>query len=232
VNSQFAAAVTAAAILALAQAAPEVEIAAEPHHHLVLQNKYVRVFKVEVAPHEATLMHYHSHDYIYVALGAAEISNEVKGKSPATVKLQDGDVKFTAGHFAHIARDLANTPFRKITIEFMQDQQAHGSRRKWKEERGLQVFSGGTQHILFVEDGVRVSDIELQSAGVLPKHHHSGPHLVVALTDLVIRSQVPGATGSNVELKAGDVKWVPGGFTHTLTNVGDQLARFVTLEFH
>jgi quercetin dioxygenase-like cupin family protein len=232
VNSRFAAAITAAAMLALAQTAPEVAITAEPHHHLVLQNQYVRVFKVEVPPHEATLMHYHSHDYIYVTLGATEISNEVKGKPPATVKLQDGEVRFTAGNFAHIARDLASTPFRNITIEFMQDQQAHGLRRKWKEERGLQVFSGGTQHILFVEDGVRVSDIELQSAGVLPKHHHSGPHLVVALTDLVIRSQVPGATGSNVELKAGDVKWVPGGFTHTLTNVGDQLARFVTLEFH
>jgi quercetin dioxygenase-like cupin family protein len=234
VNSRFAAAVIAAAILALAlaQAGPEVEITAEPHHHLLLQNQYVRVFKVEVAPHEATLMHYHSHDYIDVTLGAAEISNEVKGKPPATVKLQDGEVKFTAGHFAHIARDLANTPFRNITIEFMRDQQAHGSGRRWKEKRGLQVFSGGTQHILFVEDGVRVSDIELQSAGVLPKHHHRGPHLVVALTDLVIRSQVPGATGSNIESKAGDVKWVPGGFTHTLTNVGDQSARFVTLEFH
>jgi quercetin dioxygenase-like cupin family protein len=232
VNSRFAAAITAAAMLALAQTAPEVDITAEPHHHLVLQNKYVRVFKVEVAPHEATLLHYHAHDYIYVTLGATEISNEVKGKPPATVKLQDGEVKFTAGNFAHIARDLASTPFRNITIEFMHHQQALGARRKWKEERGLQVFSGGTQHILFVEDGVRVSDIELQSAGVLPKHHHSGPHLVVALTDLVIRSQVPGATGSNVELKAGDVKWVPGGFTHTLTNVGDQLARFVTLEFH
>jgi hypothetical protein len=28
------------------------------------------------------------------------------------------------------------------------------------------------------------------------------------------------------------VAWVPGGFTHTLTNVGKQEAKFITLEFH
>jgi len=228
VNSRFAAAITACAILVPAHTVSEVEITAEPHHHLVLENRYLRVFKVEVAPHEATLMHRHRHDYVYVTLGATEISNEVEGKPPAVIKLQDGEVKFTPGNFAHIARDLAATPFRNLTIEFLQPRPS----RPWKQERELQVFSGGTQHILFVEDGVRVSEIELQSAGVLPKHHHSGPHLVVALTDLVIRSQVPGATGSNIELKAGDVKWVPAGFTHTLTNVGDQMAKFVTLEFH
>jgi oxalate decarboxylase/phosphoglucose isomerase-like protein (cupin superfamily) len=32
-------------------------------------------------------------------------------------------------------------------------------------------------------------------------------------------------------LKAGDVKWLPGGFTHTLTNTGKSPARMVTVEF-
>jgi hypothetical protein len=32
--------------------------------------------------------------------------------------------------------------------------------------------------------------------------------------------------------KSGNVKWLPGGYTHTLTNVGKQKAKFVTLEFH
>jgi hypothetical protein len=36
----------------LAQTAPEVEITAEPLHHLALQNKYVRVFKVEGPPYD------------------------------------------------------------------------------------------------------------------------------------------------------------------------------------
>ena len=46
-----------------------IEITAEPSHHLAFENQYVRVFKVEVAPHATTLMHRHRYDYIFVVLG-------------------------------------------------------------------------------------------------------------------------------------------------------------------
>ena len=67
------------------QSVSEVEITAEPHHHLALENQYVRVFKVDVPPHESTLMHRHRHDYVFVTLGASEVSNEVEGKPAATL---------------------------------------------------------------------------------------------------------------------------------------------------
>jgi len=101
--------------------AQEVEITAEPSHHLALENEYVRVFKVSVEPHTATLMHRHRHDYMFVTLGDASISNEVESKEPVQAKLSDGDTRFTAGNFAHIARDLSDTPFRNVTIELLQD---------------------------------------------------------------------------------------------------------------
>ena len=144
----------------------EVEITSEPHHHLVLENESVRVFKVEVAPHESTLVHRHRHDYIYITLGASEVSNEVEGKPPVHLKLQDGETYFLPGNFAHLARDLAATPFRNITVELLQDEKARKAPPpKWDEDRALKVFSGGTQEILFVKDGVRVSEIELAPGG-------------------------------------------------------------------
>jgi quercetin dioxygenase-like cupin family protein len=119
-----------------------------------------------------------------------------------------------------------------VTIEFLQDEKAHRSvLPRWDEDRGLHVLHGGTREILFVQDGIRVSEVELQIAGVLPRHHHSGPELVIAITDLLFRSDVVGKGASNIEMKAGDVKWEEGGFTHTITNVGRQEAKFVTLEF-
>jgi len=215
-----------------AQTAGEVEIAAEPHHHLVLENDYIRVISVEVAPHDATLLHRHRHDYVFVSLGSSEISNEVEGKAPVTLKLQDGEVRFAAGNFAHIARDLASTPFRAIAVEFLQDEKAHQSPPpKWDEERGLHVLQGGTQDIIFVKDGVRVSEFELQPGGVVPRHHHAGPHLLLAVRDLDLRSDVDGMGPMPGHFKSGEVKWLPGGYTHTLTNVGQQPAKFVTLEF-
>jgi hypothetical protein len=35
-----------------------------------------------------------------------------------------------------------------------------------------------------------------------------------------------------VNFKSGDAKWLPGGYIHTLTNISNQEAKFVTLEFH
>ena len=212
---------------------PEVEITAEPHHHLVLKNPSVRVFKVEVAPHATTLMHHHRHDYVFVTLGASEVENDVQGKPPVTLKLKDGDTYFLPGGFAHIAKNLVDRSFRNVTIEFMQDDKAHKSPpRKWDEERGMHILEGGTQDILFVKDGVRASEIILQPGATLPKHHHAGPHLLIAVSDLEIRSDVVGQGPMLGYFKSGDAKWLPGGYSHTLTNVGKAEAKFITLEFH
>jgi quercetin dioxygenase-like cupin family protein len=204
----------------------EVEITAEPSHHLVLQNPYVRVFQVEVAPRSATLMHRHRHDYMFVTLGQAEVLNEVEGKAPVSLKLQDGETRFVHGNFAHIARNPTDAPFRNVTIELLKE-----SEKTWTDDRGLHVLHGGTEDVVFVKDGVRVSEIELQIAGVLPKHHHTGPELLVAVSDLLLRNDVVGKPASNLEMKSGEVKWLTGGLTHTATNVGTQAAKFVTLEF-
>jgi hypothetical protein len=220
------------AITLLVLAASEVEITNEPHHHLAFENEYVRVFKVEVAAHDATLMHRHRHDYLFVSLGAADVSNEVEGKSPAQLKLQDGQTGFLLGNFAHIARNLAASPFRNITIELLLDQKARTAPpAKWDEERGLHVLHGGTQEILFVKDGARVSEIELQPGGMIPSHHHKGPHIVVAVSDLDLRSDIEGRAPTPSQLKSGKVKWMSGGYTHTLTNISNQPAKFVTVEF-
>ena len=214
-----------------AQSATEVEITSEPSHHLAIENEYVRAFKVEVAPQASTLMHQHRHDYVFVTLGDAHISNEVEGKPPADVKLADGDTRFAAGNFAHIAKNLSDQPFRNVTIELMQDEKLRQTPSHWPEDSGEKTFAGGRSKILFVKDGVRVSEVNLEPGAVVPSHHHNGPHLLVALSDLDLRSDVEGVGPMPGKFKPGDVKWVPGGFTHTLTNVGKSPARLVTVEF-
>jgi quercetin dioxygenase-like cupin family protein len=215
----------------LSQTTPEVEITAEPSHHLALENEYIRAFQVEVAPHAATLMHRHNHDYFAVTFGDAHISNEVEGKPPVEVSLKDGGTGFTAGHFAHIARNLSDQPFRNVTIELMQDEKLRQTPSHWPEESGEKTFPGGRRKILFVKDGVRVSEVNLEPGATVPSHHHDGPHLLVAVTDLDLRSDVNGMGPMPGKFKAGDIKWLPGGYTHTLTNVGKIPARYVTVEF-
>jgi len=211
--------------------APAVELTAEPAHHLAIENDRVRVFQVEVAPHASTLLHRHGHDYLFVTLGDAHISNEVQGKAPVELTLTDGETRFTPGNFAHVARNLADRPFRNVTVELVQDEKLREAPSPWPEAEGEREWPGGRIKVLFVHDGARVSQVELQPGATVPSHHHDGPHLVVAVSDLELRSDIEGRGPATVTLKSGDVKWVPGGFTHTLTNTGKAPARLVTVEF-
>ena len=221
-------------LLAAQALAPEVELNAEPHHHLTLENKYVRVYNVEVPPHADTLMHWHRHDYIYVTLGATEVVNAVKDKSPATIKLQDGETRFSPAPFAHIARNQTDQPFRNVTIEIVDDETLRHSTTKWdpnkNEDRALETFQGGTQQVLFVKDGIRASEFELQPGAAVPPHHHAGPLLLVAVSDIYLHSAVEGPAPGLERLKSGVVRWVPGGFP-AVTNPGHNPAKLVTLEF-
>lgn len=218
-------------LLSAFAAAPEVEITAEPSHHLVFENDSVRVFLVEVAPGASTLMHRHRHDYLFVPLGDAHVSNEVADKPPVDLKLADGEARFTAGNFAHVAKNLSDQPFRNVTIEIMQDDKLRAAPSPWPMDGGGKEFPGGQIKVLSTRDGVRVSANELEPGATVPSHHHDGPHLLVAVSDLDLRSDVDGMGPMPGQFKSGAVKWLPGGYTHTLTNVGKTIARFVTVEF-
>jgi quercetin dioxygenase-like cupin family protein len=211
---------------------PTVEITSEPSHHQIFQNDYVRVFKVEIAPHAATLMHRHHHDYFLVALSPTNLSNEASGKPPTSLKIQQGEIRFAEGNFAHIAKNLGDQPFPYVTIEYLKDAEAHKSPPpNWDEDRALHVHMKGTQDVLFVKDGIRVSDFQLQPGGMVHNQHHPGPRLIVAVSDSDIRSSVAGKS-TPIQLKSGEVKWLPGGTTDMLMNAGKNPARWITLEFH
>ena len=222
-------------ILLSAQATQEVEITAEPHHHLTFENKSIRVFNVEIPRGSDTLTHWHRHDYIVVTLGAVEIVNTVKDKPPVTMKFADGDTRFVSATFAHTVRDLSEQPFRNVTIEILEDATLRNSPSKWdaskNEDRALNILQGGTKQILFVKDGIRVSETELQPGAVIPRHHHTSPHLLVAVSDLDLRSDIEGQAPASEHFKSGDSKWIPGGFTHTLTNTSTKPAKYITLDF-
>src|SRR5437899_5963230 len=137
----------------VAQTTTEVEITSEPANHFALENEYIRVFKVEVAPHASTLMHRHRHDYVFVTLGDAHVANEVEGKPPGDLKLSDGETRFVPGNFAHVARNLSDLPFRNVTIELMQDEKLRQTPSRWPEESGEKTFPDGRRKILSVKDG-------------------------------------------------------------------------------
>lgn len=96
---------------------PVVPITQEEHHHLVLENDYVRVFHVVVPPHSETKFHQHDMDYVFVTLGDSVVESERVGEQPVKLELKDGDTRFTKGGFAHKAVNLSDKPFVNVTVE-------------------------------------------------------------------------------------------------------------------
>jgi len=221
----------------LAAQGTEVEITNEPHHHLTFENKSVRVFNVQVDPNTETLTHWHRHDYIAITLGAAQISNHVRDKPPVTVNFHDGDTRFSPATFAHFVRTTGPEPFRNVTIEILEDATLRNSTAKWDDDRSLDILQGGSQQILFIKDGIRVSEFELQPGTVVPKHHYTGPRLLVAVSDVDLGGGVSQLNAREIpsltlgHLKSGAAKWLPGSYSHTISNIGTEPAKFITLEF-
>ena len=219
-------------VLLTSQSTKEVEISAEPHHHEILSNDQVRVFDVTIPQHEATLMHWHRHDYALVFIGESKVINEVKGKPPATLSFHDGDVLFSPAPFAHLARNLGDKELRNIAVEFLQDDQLRKlPAPKTDETRGLEILQGGTQQILWIRDGVRASLYEIQPGGVIPSRDFAGPVLVIALNDYALRSTAHSKAPAAFSLQTGDARWLPENFNQPLANASDGPARFIAFDF-
>jgi hypothetical protein len=103
------------------------------HRTTFVLEKYMRVVKVEVAPHASTLMPRHRHDCVFATLGDAHVSNEVEGKPSLALKLSDGETRFVAGNFAPVAKHLSDQLFRNATIELTQDERLRQTPSDWPE---------------------------------------------------------------------------------------------------
>jgi hypothetical protein len=106
--------------LVVAAQAPEViPLASEPHHHLALHNKYVNVYRVEVAPHDSVLLHRHDADAISVMMSDAQVTVRTPGKPDVRQKLADGQLRLQARGYVHSTSIDGDTAYRNVTVELL-----------------------------------------------------------------------------------------------------------------
>lgn len=212
----------------MAQSKP-LEITSEPGHHLLLHNAYTRVFAVELPPHASTRLHLHRYNYLFVTLGTAQIENEVQGKPPVRMNLLDGETELASGPFAHVIRNVGNTPFRNLTIEILRPPAAGAQAQP--EGRGLSLDMGLAIETLYDTAQVRVVDFQLNPGAHVDIHEDKWPHLLVAVSELKLRDQRPNGRGMDLNQKPGDISWSQGGHAHSFTNLGLHPARWIDVEF-
>jgi len=200
-----------------AQAPTAVPLSQEPHHHLALENEYVRVFRVSVPAHAATLLHQHDVPYIYVSLGPAEVVNAVQGKPDSLIVMTDGQVGYSPGHFAHIARTDAGSTFDNVTIELLKPQGV--PRNDCETVIAGNIGPCDLSHAapsgaiiirpLMETDEMRVDSFSVKQGRVIDSPH-SSPGLLVSVGAAPVRiDHVPGQLGKT--LRAGEAVWLAAG---------------------
>ncbi len=96
-----------------------VSIEQEPRHRLVIANEFVRGFAVEIAAHDHTLCHLHTHEYLIYVAGDAQIISEPRDAAPKTHSYQDGDCEFSPLGLVHVVENLRDAKFRNLLVELL-----------------------------------------------------------------------------------------------------------------
>ena len=215
-----------------------VPISKEPHHHLLLENSYVRVFRVSVPPHDATLLHQHDVPYVYVALGPGEVINAVAGKPEARLVMADGQVCYSPGGFAHICRTDAGLMFNNVTIELLKPQGEPRNLCAQIIPDGAAAPCGTTpadkQKSYFIEPQFETAEITVDQIQIGPKAGKLGTipqteSLLVALNESEIQIEVEGQPTKT--LGPGEVIWLNAGSLETLSIPGKKPSRYLQLSF-
>lgn len=215
------------------QAQAPVEITSEPHHHMVVENNFVRAFAFSVDPGKSTLMHKHDHDYVSVFIGDSSGTNQKEGGQPAPVSFKDGDVKFAAAGVVHLVADTGTTPIRNATIELLKPTT---NAKACTESCAVEIPCDSADKTkcvsvvkAFGSDQWQVTIVTIPAGSTYPEHTHAGGVLTVALTDssVIMRSK---SRARDIHSKVGDIQWHEPE-THVVINNGKTPAKIAVLEF-
>lgn len=218
---------------ALAQQQQPVEITAEPRHHLVLENQYVRVFDVTVEPRGTTLVHRHNYDYLFVTLGDSELISQRPGEAPVQLSLKDGETRFSPGKFSHAAINRSDRPFHNITIELLKP----STNVKTCEQACPVQVDCRPDHAPCPTVQKRISsDQWMVSSWSIPggtsfiDPSRKGPSLLIAVSDLELTRRGAEASGS-FKRAPGGLDWAPAGRNQSIKNESSRPQAYVLLEF-
>jgi hypothetical protein len=219
------------ALLAVPQSAPvsqNVATTEEPHHKLVLENSYLRVFRVSVPAHESTLLHRHDLPYVTVSLSANDFMNAAAGKPETEVIQKDQQIGYSKGGFAHAIRPLNNSSFNNVTVELLRPQGAPKNLCEHIVEGPLgdcesdpdsplkAVLKSFALKPAFATDEISVATISLANGVNYATNAADAPQLIIACDHSDFKVDMPG--GPATKLQAGEVLWLAKGASAKITN--------------
>ncbi len=220
------------ALFASAQTATD--MAADPHHQLLLENPQVRVFAVNLRPNEQSFVS-HEHNFLMVTLQDCEVVMWPEGRSDIqSFRLGEGDVRYLFGGRARGLRNERNTTYRNITVEFLDPKVTTYS---YQRDSGAWDYGDSVlrppvdPHAKFANSlglgAATATDVQLLPGDSLPLPEKLAAELLIPVSDVDFKTE--GDT--HMRKSPGEAVWIPAGRKFKLVNVASEAAHFVVVEF-
>jgi hypothetical protein len=196
------------------QEAAVLQLEAEPHHHLALKNEYVKVYQVQVAPHDAVKLHRHDTDAISLSLSESLVTVHSPGKPDVQQKLTNGQIRLQARGLVHSTSVDGDTLFRNDTVELLMPQtgERNGCAQVIASQPmnclGAQVGGVGLGEPQFETDQTYVGLFRIRPHKRVVIGHPGRATLIVAIDTGATHS---GKNGVAESLRSGDFVWLDGG---------------------
>lgn len=209
-----------------------VDMGQEPDHTLLIENEYLRAFRVEIPRLQSTLVHRHDHDYVIITLTDSRMKAAKPGEAPITFTRYAGDIRYIYGPFAHSVTNDEVTPYADVTVEIYKGDTSryngYLSTDTFKNILGPGIDTNASYAVTLDKSGVKIWNVQLLAGDSQSRvEHQSGGQLIVAVNHVKLKWDSPEV---NLSLDPGEVKWIPRGSSYKVANTGREPARFVILE--
>jgi hypothetical protein len=222
---------TAALALGLAACLPPatagdpapVPVRLEPHHHLVLENAYIRLYDVQISPGSPTLYHRHAAASVFVQLNESRSASQELGEAPTAGQLvAAGTARFAAYNekpVTHRAFALGPKASHTLMIELLR-KPAEVDLARPADRSGLQLAWEHPQ--------VRLYRLHLRTHQTCPLPADGCAHLLIAITGPIIADPSPAPRPR--ELRAEEYAFFAPGTALWVQNRGDSASDCILLE--
>jgi len=215
------------------QAETAMDITAEPHHRLLLENEQVRVFAFTLPLGERAYVK-QEHNALMVSLNDCHMVMWSEGQSEVeTFLIKQGDLRFSFVGPPHGFRNDENQECRAIIVEFLDPAVS---------TFGYDTVSGTWDYAIkgvttpvdsktkflggFPLSGGNVAFAQLLPGDSFPPPDKNIAELLVPVTDVDLKTK----GDSHIRKASGEAQWMGTGRQSDLNNKGDGPARFVMVQ--
>ena len=208
-----------------AETGPDPTVVDADHYRVEFENDRVRVLRIQYAPGEKSVMHYHPNNFgVFLVDQKARFtlpdgsSVEIEGKA--------GTTGWGAGG-QHLPENLTENPIELILIE-MKSPADTGASKDVAPGSDPTIEDADHYAVEFENNQIRALRIQYDPGEKSVLHYHPAG-VAVFLTDQKVSFEMPDGSSVESAAKAGEAVWVDAG-SHIPKNIADEALELILVE--